>query len=63
MYVNSIACVRVKVGEFFRINSGVREKCIMSPLVFQCIYTVDSVIKGENGDGEEGSEVSGVGEG
>ena len=32
-YVNSLACVRVKVGESerFRIDSGVRQGCIMSP--------------------------------
>ena len=33
MYVGSSACVRVKGGECerFRIDSGVREGCIMSP--------------------------------
>ena len=33
MYVNSLACVRVKGGEneCFRINSGVRHGCVMSP--------------------------------
>ena len=32
MYVNSLTCVRVKGGEseYFRINSGVRQMCIMS---------------------------------
>ena len=32
MYVDSLACVRVKVGESeqFRIESGVRQVCIMS---------------------------------
>ena len=32
MYVNRLACVKVKGGESecFRINSGVRKKCIMS---------------------------------
>ena len=36
MYVNSLACVRVKGGgsESFRINSGVRLGCIMSPWLF-----------------------------
>ena len=35
MYI-SLACVRVKGGEFeyFRINSGVRQMCIMSPMLF-----------------------------
>ena len=33
MYVHSLACVRVKGGESerFRIYSGVRQGCIMSP--------------------------------
>ena len=32
MYVNSLACVRVKGGEseYFRTDSGVRQVCIMS---------------------------------
>ena len=36
MYVNSLACVRVKGGESecFWINSGVRQGCIMSPQLF-----------------------------
>ena len=36
MYVNSLACVRVKGGESecFRINSSVRQECIMSPWLF-----------------------------
>ena len=33
MYVDSLSCVRVKGGmsEWFRIDSGVRQGCIMSP--------------------------------
>ena len=36
MYVDSSACVRVKGGESerFRIDSGVRQGCIMSPWLF-----------------------------
>ena len=36
MYVNSLACVRLRGGESecFRINSGVRQGCIMSPRLF-----------------------------
>ena len=36
MNVNSLACVRVKVGESecFRIESGVRQDCVMSLWVF-----------------------------
>ena len=36
MYVDSSACVRVKGGEseWFRIDSGVRLGCIMSPSLF-----------------------------
>ena len=35
IYVNSLACVRVKGGESdcFRINSGLRQGCIMSPSI------------------------------
>ena len=32
MYANSLACVRVKGG--FRIKSGMRQRCIMSPWLF-----------------------------
>ena len=40
MYVNILACVRVKRGESecFRIDSGVRHGCIMSSKVFNA-YT------------------------
>ena len=33
MYVDSTACVRIKwgVSEWYRIDSGVRQGCIMSP--------------------------------
>ena len=59
MYVNSRACVRVKGGESecFRIDSGVRQGCIMSPWLLN-VYT-DAVTKevkmdmgrrGESGD-------------
>ena len=36
MYLDSLACVRVKGAEIerFRIDSGVRQGCIMSPLLF-----------------------------
>ena len=36
IYVDSLACVRVKgdVSEWFRIDSGVRQGCIMSPWIF-----------------------------
>ena len=36
MYVNSLACVRIKVGksECFRIDSVVIQSCIMSPWLF-----------------------------
>ena len=41
IYVNSLACVRVKGGESdcFRINSGVRQGSIMSPWFFN-VYMV-----------------------
>ena len=36
IFVNILACVRVKGGESecFRISSGVRQRCIMSPWLF-----------------------------
>ena len=45
MYVDSLACVRVKEGvsEWFRIDSGVRQGCIMSPWIFN-VY-MDAVMK------------------
>ena len=45
MYVNSLACVRVKRGnsECFRIENGVRQGCGMSPWFFN-VY-MDSVMK------------------
>ena len=52
MPVNSLACVRVKWGksERFRIDSGVRHCCIISPWLFN-VY-IDTVTK-------EGSEIPG----
>ena len=45
MYVDSSVCVRVKGGEseLFRIDSGVRQGCIMSPWLFN-VY-MDGVMK------------------
>ena len=45
MYVDSSACVRLKNGESeqFRIDSGVRQGCIMFPWLFN-LY-MDGVIK------------------
>ena len=45
MYVNSVACIRVKAGESecFRIDSDVRQGCIMSPWLFN--IEMEAVIK------------------
>ena len=45
VYINSLACLRVKRGESecFRIDSGVRQVCIMSPSLFN-VY-MDAVMK------------------
>ena len=45
IYINSLSCVRVKGGdsECFRINSCVKQKCIMSPWLFN-LY-MDTVIR------------------
>ena len=59
MYVDSLACVRVKwiESEWFRIDNGVRQACFMSPWLFS-VY-MDAVMKevkmemgrkGESGD-------------
>ena len=60
MEVDSSACVRVKVGEseWFRIYSRVRQGCIIFPLAVQCIYGWKDK-GGEDGDGNEGSELHG----
>ena len=41
IYVNGLACVKVKEGEneCFRINNGVRQGCIMSPWLSMYIWT------------------------
>ena len=46
MYVDSSACVRVTGGEseWFKIENGVRQECIMSPWLFN-VY-MDGVMKG-----------------
>ena len=57
MYVDSLAYIRVKGGEseWFRIDSGVRQGCIMSPWLFN-VY-IDAVTKElEDGDRKEGRE-------
>ena len=45
MYSNSLACIRVKENEreYFRIESGVRQGCIMPHWLFS-VY-MDQVIK------------------
>ena len=45
IYVNSLACVRVKMGksECFRIGSGVRQGCIVFPWLFN-VY-MDAAMK------------------
>ena len=45
MYVDSLACVRIKGGESeqFRIDSSVRQGCIMSPWLFN-VY-INAVMK------------------
>ena len=56
MYVDSLACARVKGGksEWFMIDSGVRQGCIISPWLFN-IY-MDAVMK-KMGMGKSGVSV------
>ena len=60
MHVVNLVCVRVNVdeNEWFKIDSRVRQGCIMSPTLFKFIYGC-SVDGGENEDGEEAIEVPG----
>ena len=48
IYVKSLACIRVKLGESecFRIDSGVRQGCIMSPWLYNLyMYGVMKEVK------------------
>ena len=48
--------VKGGVSERFRIESGVRQGCVMPPLLaFQCMYGC-RYGRNENGDGKEGRE-------
>ena len=55
MHVDSSACVRVKGGESeqFRIESGMRQGCTMSPWLF--IVYMDE--RDEDEDGKKGSSI------
>ena len=54
MYVNSLACVKVKEGESecFRINNNMRERFIISPCLFN-VY-MDAAMKTKMGIGRRG---------
>ena len=47
MYVDSSSCIRVKWGETerFRVDSGVRQECIMSPWLLN-VYMVGVIKEG-----------------
>ena len=51
MYIDSSACVRVKEGESarFRIDSGVRQGCIMSPWLFNVYMDAVKMRMGRRG--------------
>ena len=61
MYFDSSVCARVKGSESeqFRVDSGVRHGCIMSPRLFNVYIYGWSDEGGEDGDGMEGSELHG----
>ena len=61
MYVDSLACVRIKGGESeqFRIDSRVRLLHHV-PLAFQCICACNDERR-ENGDGMKRSKIDGGG--
>ena len=54
VYVNTLACVRVKgcESECFRIDSGVRQVCIMSPWLFNVYMDAVMELKMGWGGGE-----------
>ena len=60
MYVNSSVWVIVKgcESERFRIDSGVRQGCIMSPCIFN-VYMDGVMKKVKMRNGKEGSELHG----
>ena len=62
MYVDSLACVRVKgdESERFRIDSGVRQRCTMSPWLFN-VHMDGVMMKVKMGMGRRG--VSSMGDG
>ena len=52
-YVNNLGCVRVKgESECFKINSGVRQGCIVSPWLFN-VYMDAAMKEVKIGRGEE----------
>ena len=57
MYVDSLACIRVKgvMNEWFRIGCGVRQGCIMSPWLFN-VYMDEVMKEVKMGMGRKGRE-------
>ena len=49
MHIDSSACVRVKGGESerFKIDSGVRQGCIISPWMFNIYIYMDGLLGGQ----------------
>ena len=61
MYVNSLACLRVKGVEIFQNLKYCEARLCHAPLALYCVYGCSDE-RSENGAGENGSEVSGGGE-
>ena len=62
IYIESLACVRIKIkggeSERFRIDSGLGQRCTMSPWLFN-VYTDGVMTEVMMGMGRKKSEISG----
>ena len=60
IYINSLSCIKVIRGENVSFRIASTRYCYV-PLAFQGVYGCSNE-RSENGEGEDGSEISGGGE-